>query len=102
LRGYAISEFIGQRAVIGQVEARSVPVPWWVLRLGGVVFYEVGGAANSLAQLPIYQDIGFGIRSLIPQTSRDLFRFDLAFPIVAAQGWPAWHPQFTAGFGSYF
>ena len=102
LRGYAISEFIGQRAVLGQVEARSMPLPFWVLRVGGVVFYEIGGAANSLAHLPVYQDIGLGFRALIPQTSRDLFRFDLGFPMVAAPGWPAWHPQFTAGFGSYF
>jgi len=102
LRGYAISEFIGQRAVLGQIEARSMPAPWWVLRLGGVVFYEIGGAANSLARLPVYQDVGLGLRVLIPQTSRDLFRFDIAFPMVAAPGWPPWHPQFTAGFGSYF
>ena len=102
LRGYAISEFIGQRAVVGQIEARSMPIPVWVLRLGGVVFYEAGGAANSLARLPVYQDVGLGVRALIPQTSRDLFRFDVAFPLVAAPGWPAGHPQFTAGFGAYF
>jgi hypothetical protein len=102
LRGYAINQFFGQRLFSGIVEARSPPVPVWVLRTGGVVFYEAGGAADSLAQLRVYHDVGFGIRVLVPQTSRDLFRFDLAFPLVAAPGWPAGNPHFLAGFQSYF
>ena len=103
LRGYAIAQFSGQRVTVGQLEARSIPWPIWVLRVGGVAFYEAGGASNSFGTLsPLYQDVGFGIRALIPQTSRDLFRFDVAFPLVAAPFWPAFHPQITAGFGSYF
>jgi hypothetical protein len=108
LRGYAINQFVtsfgssGQRLFSGLLEARSAPFPLWVLRVGGVAFYEVGGAADSLTRMPLYQDIGVGVRALVPQTSRDLFRFDLAFPMIAAPGWPAWHPQFIAGFGSYF
>ena len=102
LRGYAINQFFGQRRVSGMFEARSVPFPIWVLRVGGVVFYETGGAANSLAEMRLYHDVGFGLRALIPQTSRDLFRFDLAFPLVGAPGWPAGQPHFLAGFQSYF
>jgi hypothetical protein len=84
------------------IEARSLPFPVWVLRAGGVVFYECGSAADSLALMRLYQDVGFGLRLLIPQTSRDLFRFDLAFPLVGAPGWPAGHPHLLAGFESYF
>jgi hypothetical protein len=102
LRGYAINQFYGQRRVSAIFEARSLPIPIWVLRVGGVAFYEAGGAANSLAEMPIYQDVGFGVRMLIPQTSRDLFRFDLAFPLRAAPGWPAFQPHFLAGFAAYF
>ena len=51
----------------------------------------------------IFHDVGIGLRTLIPQTSRELFRFDLAFPLVdAAPGVRAGIPAFTAGFDSYF
>jgi len=102
LRGYAINQFYGDRRFAGQLEARSVPVPWWVLRVGAVAFYEAGGSANSFGEMTLYQDVGIGVRTLIPQTSRELFRFDLAFPLVGAPGWPAGSPHFIAGFGSSF
>ena len=102
LRGYPIAFQIGQRRVSGQVELRTVPVSVWVLRLGAVAFYELGGAANSLAQMPLYQDVGVGLRMLVPQTSRDLFRFDVAFPLVRADDWPILRPHLIAGFDVYF
>ncbi len=102
LRGYPISEFIGQRRLTGLLEVRSMPLPFWVFRIGGVAFYEVGGAANSFGDMQLHQDAGFGLRFLIPQTSRDLWRFDLAFPFDAVPGSPAGVPHFIAGFGSYF
>jgi len=73
-----------------------------VLRLGAVAFYEVGGAADSLNQMKLYNDVGAGIRMLIPQTSRELFRFDIALPLQNAPNNPAFHPHFIAGFDSYF
>ena len=105
LRGYGVNEFItlgSGRLVNAQVELRTVPVPWWVLRLGAVAFYEAGGTAPSLREMTLFHDVGAGVRLLIPQTSRELFRFDVALPIVAAQGNPAWSPHFIAGFQSYF
>ncbi|HSD86886.1 MAG TPA: hypothetical protein VLB44_05205, partial [Kofleriaceae bacterium] len=102
LRGYRIGQFYGDRRIVGQFEARSIPVPFWVLRVGGVLFYDGGGSANSFKTMHDYHDVGFGIRALVPQTSRELFRFDLAFPLVAAPGVRAGIPSFTAGFESYF
>ena len=52
--------------------------------------------------MKLYNDIGIGVRMLIPQTSRELFRFDLAFPLQSAPNNPALHPHFIAGFQSYF
>ena len=74
----------------------------WVFRLGGVLFYEVGGVSDSLADMQLYNDVGFGFRFLSPQTSRQLWRFDLAFPLQTAEETRAFSPQFTAGFDSYF
>lgn len=107
LRAYRVSQFFGDRRVVGSLEARSVsiPNPVWLhaLRLGAVVFYEAGGADDTFGRMKIYQDVGFGLRTLVPQTSRELFRFDLAFPLVDAEpGVRAGIPSFTAGFDSYF
>lgn len=99
LRGFLINQFIGQRRFATALEARTQPVKVWVLRLGGVAFYELGGAANSLAHMPLFQDIGVGVRMLIPQTSRELFRFDIAVPLNGPEPGSV---HFIAGFDSYF
>ena len=73
-------------------------------RVGGVVFYEAGGAANSFGQMQLYQDVGVGLRTLIPQTSRELFRFDFALPLVDADPGVSRRAfrVFIRGFDSYF
>lgn len=104
LRGFEINEFFGQRLVRGNLELRSVPRPIWMFRVGGVLFYDVGGADDTFRQLALHHDVGLGFRMLIPQTSRELFRFDLAFPLDdgAANGTRAGTPRFMAGFESAF
>lgn len=102
LRAYRINQVIGDRRFLAQFETRSVPYPFWVLRVGGVLFYEGGGAASSFGTMRYLHDVGFGMRVLIPQSSRELFRFDLAFPLATAPGTPAGQPRFIAGFDSYF
>lgn len=99
LRGFDINEFSGQRLTGTQIELRQVPYAIWVFRAGGVLFYDIGGAANTLSTLDLHHDIGIGLRGLVPQTSRQLFRFDLAFPL---DGNTAGHPRFIAGFRSEF
>ncbi len=103
LRGYDIGQFIGDRRIVGQVEARSLPYPFWVLRLGAVAFYEVGGVASSFEQMSLHHDVGVGLRMLIPQTARDLFRFDFAKPLDGQHSCPIpGNICFIAGFDSYF
>ena len=99
LRGFDINEFFGKRLASTQIELRSSPVPLWVLRVGGVLFYDAGGAADTFRTLSIHHDVGIGLRSLLPQTSRELFRFDLAFPL---DGPDRFYPRFIAGFQSEF
>ena len=99
LRGFDINEFFGKRIASTQIELRSSPVPLWVLRIGGVLFYDAGGAADTFKDLSIHHDVGIGLRSLLPQTSRELFRFDLAFPL---DGPNQFVPRFIAGFQSEF
>lgn len=99
LRGFDINEFFGKRLVSSQIELRSSPFALWVLRVGGVLFYDAGGAADKLGDLTLHHDVGIGLRSLLPQTSRELFRFDLAFPLDGAE---RFYPRFIAGFQSEF
>jgi len=99
LRGFGINEFIGQRYFNLQAEARTVPYPVWVLRLGAVAFYDLGGAADTLAALPLHQDAGLGFRMLIPQTSAQLLKFDFAIPL---DGINRGKVRFIGGFGSEF
>ncbi|MDX2087947.1 MAG: hypothetical protein SFX73_08860 [Kofleriaceae bacterium] len=99
LRGYNINEFFGQRLFGTQAELRTYPIPVWVFRAGAVVFYEFGGAADTFKELELHHDVGFGIRALTPQTSRELFRFDLAFPM---DGPDRGKPKFSAGFQQEF
>jgi outer membrane translocation and assembly module TamA len=70
-----------------------------VFRAGGVAFYELGGAGNDLEHMPLHQDVGLGLRTLIPQTSREVFRFDFAIPL---DGSAAGKLRFIAGFESAF
>ncbi len=108
LRGYNVAEFLvtgSGRIFLGQIEARSAPIPIWVLRLGAVVFYDIGSVSNTLANSVVFDDIGGGIRFLVPQTSRLLFRFDFAFPLQTDPirgGTVAGQLHFIAGFDSYF
>jgi hypothetical protein len=99
LRGYNINEFIGKRYFNLQVEGRTLPYPIWVLRIGGVVFYDLGGAADRLPRMALHQDAGLGLRILIPQTSAQLLKFDLAVPFDGANRGAL---RFLAGFGSEF
>lgn len=99
LRGFRIGEFAGQRKAGLQFEARSKPLRISALRVGGVAFYDVGGAANTFREMTVHHNLGVGLRALIPQTSRELLRFELAIPL---DGNLAGRPQFLAGFGSEF
>ncbi len=106
LRGFLINEFsgtrTGDRLIRTQVELRTTPRPLWVVRYGGVLFYEVGGVGDTFdgnSKIQLHHDVGAGFRMLIPQTARDLFRFDFAIPL---DGNNAGKLRFIAGFESAF
>nr|MDQ3370611.1 hypothetical protein [Myxococcota bacterium] len=67
-----------------------------------VMFYDVGSVTDSFTDLALHQDVGFGFRVLIPQTSRELFRFDLAVPLDGTESTRAFYPKFQASFEQAF
>jgi hemolysin activation/secretion protein len=99
LRGYAIADFAGQVAFLGNAELRSRPFKLWIYKIGGLLFYDVGHAANSLGELQPHHDIGIGIRALIPELQPLALRFDYAFPLTDSPFFPG---RWSAGFGQVF
>ena len=126
LRGYAVGEFRGFQggsSFIGHVEVRSMAVPVLFMRAGVLAFYDAGDAAtpvtgdgnniqrawDTLLGLHAYQDVGVGLRVLIPQANTYVLRADWAFalednnnmssPVRTRAGWPG---RFSAGFAQVF
>ena len=104
LRGYPVGEFVGNGAeFIGHVEARTMALKLAFLRLGGLLFFDAGHAAADAGSLAFYDDVGFGLRLLIPQLNTYALRADWAFPLRPAPGLSAgWPGRMTFGFRQVF
>jgi hypothetical protein len=104
LRGYAIGEFLGTSMLRGHIEVRTGPIPAiFSQRFGALVFYDVGDAAPAFADLLLRNDVGVGLRWLIPQFNSYVIRFDWAVPLqdgnVTRAGMPG---RFSAGYQQAF
>lgn len=100
LRGYVISEFTGQRRIMTNVELRSMPVKVLFTRVGGLLFWDMGHAADTLGDLRPKHDLGFGLRPLIPQLQAIVFRLDWAIPLQGNEaGFPG---RISAGVAQVF
>jgi hypothetical protein len=103
LRGYAIGDFFGTSLLVGHVELRSLPLAVFSQRIGGLLFYDVGGARYSWRFIHPHHDLGLGLRWLIPQFNSSVLRVDWAFATPATAltraGWPG---RVTAGFQQVF
>lgn len=82
MRGYPSNFFVGKDTVFYNLEYRSRSVTILKCQLGGVVFYDVGDAADGFDAIEAKQSVGAGLRLLIPQLNRVVFRFDVAAPLV--------------------
>jgi hypothetical protein len=95
LRGYPIGFFRGDRQVVGNLELRTGPERLLFTRVGGVVFWDVGHAADRFEEITLHHDVGIGLRALVPQLQPFVFRFDWAVPLTGVTaGLPG---RFTAG-----
>lgn len=85
LRGYASQAFfvVGGDRVRGNLEMRSSPVVWHYFHGGAVLFYDIGDVYGGLTNNPfrIKQAVGIGVRGLLPQFNREVFRLDLGVPV---------------------
>jgi hypothetical protein len=82
-RGYLNAAFRGASGYAGTLELRTSSIDIVSARVGGVAFYDVGGAADSLHEALPNQSLGAGVRVLFPQINRQVFRLDWAVPFTA-------------------
>jgi len=102
LRGFLIGEFEGDRRIKWQTELRTRPVAILFTRWGGILFHDLGGAADRAKHVEIHQDIGIGLRTLVPQLNREVFRLDLAYVIDRQRDPMLGRLHFTAGYEQSF
>ena len=100
LRGYAIGAFAGDARYLLNLELRSMPLEAAFLRIGGVVFWDGGDAAEELDELDFRQNVGLGLRILMPQANTIPLRVDWAFPIDPTRS--ALPGRISIGFGQGF
>jgi hypothetical protein len=103
LRGYEIGEFIGNAAFAGHLELRTAARTFGSQRVGALAFYDVGHAAPSFADLMPHNNVGLGVRWMIPQLNASTVRIDWAVPlqdgVLTRVGMPG---RFSAGFQQAF
>jgi hypothetical protein len=106
LRGYPTNFTSGADLVSYNVEFRTRPVDLFTFHLAGVLFYDVGDAFTPLptggpwAGFVPLQSAGFGLRGMLPQIDRVVYRFDVGFPLGEGRSIPGILPVsllFTLG-----
>jgi hypothetical protein len=81
LRGYQLQAEVGRHALINNLEFRTRPVQIFSSQIAAVAFYDVGDAFDRVNDLKLQHGVGVGLRFLIPELDRDVFRIDLGMPI---------------------
>jgi hypothetical protein len=101
LRGYREPAFVGYDRIVSNLEFRTRAVPILTVQLGAVLFWDAGDAFQALqrndegmAERPLAplrgldqadfkHGVGGGLRLLVPQLDRLVFRIDLGVPLTA-------------------
>lgn len=85
-RGYASAYFRGDSGFAATAELRTAAINVLSARIGGVVFYDVGGTGGRIDDITLHQSLGAGVRILFPQLNRQVFRVDWAAPLTPGRG----------------
>jgi hypothetical protein len=63
------------------IEYRTLPLVLASIHVGGVLFYDAGSVYSELADAPVHQAVGAGLRVLFPQLNRTPFGLDVGVPL---------------------
>jgi hypothetical protein len=81
LRGYRTQAFAGPDVVVANVELRSPSVDILTVQVGAGLFYDVGDAFDGFDHLSLRHGVGGGLRFVIPQIDRAVFRVEVGVPL---------------------
>ena len=81
LRGYATTAAAGSNLIASNLEFRTRPIEIFSAQIGAVGFYDAGYAFDDFSELTLRHGVGGGIRFLLPQLDRDVFRLDVGVPV---------------------
>jgi hypothetical protein len=83
LRGYSLGHFYGFGAsyLVANVEYRTPPLALQSVHLGLVAFYDAGSVYRDFSQARGHHAAGLGLRVLLPQFNRYVFRLDCGAPL---------------------
>ena len=70
--------------------------------VGLAAFADVGAAADSFEAMQARPSVGLGLRTLIPQANRFVFRIDWGLPLAPEAGQSVFPGGFFASFGQAF
>lgn len=82
LRGFPSRFFQGSDFWVYNLEYRTRPLRLASLYFGGALGYDVGDVFDGFGSFRPKQGIGVGLRVLIPQLNRIVFRADLGIPLT--------------------
>jgi hypothetical protein len=105
LRGYPTDLFRGKDLFVANLELRTRPFELLSCQIGGVLFLDAGDAFDGFSDLFVKRSAGFGLRAMLPQINRIVFRADWGFPLAPlpadrkAGGFPG---ELTFTFGQAF
>lgn len=80
LRGYPPIAMHGRTVLVNNLELRTAPVELFSAQLGMVAFWDAGSTASGPENLALVHGVGAGLRVLLPQIDRQVFRIDVGFP----------------------
>jgi len=97
LRGYPANEFEGQSFLLVNAEYRTLPINFFTLHLGLILFYDGGGVfgpdpRQPGQQLPFvyHHSVGLGVRGHFPQFDKESIRVDFGVPLKDAGPVGSW------------
>jgi len=99
LRGFEENEQQGPNAMAMNVEYRSTPLELFELQLGTVLFWDYGVAYSVEHAFLPGSSVGGGLRLVVPQIERSVFRLDVGVPITTRRA-PSWYFAFGQAFDS--
>jgi hypothetical protein len=101
LRGYQGFAFRDEPTLlVNNTEFRTKPLSVLTTLVGGAVFWDVGHVAENFDALKLHHGVGAGIRVLIPQLDRQVFRLDLGFPAPGSLSQVTFFAGFYQAFGA--